>query len=386
MNLKGKRVLVRIDANVPIVKGRTEDGPHGRIAKAAVGLDWLLQRGAKVIVVTHLGRPKGRRVASLSVRPIARRLSGLLRFKVHTTKYITGERVERMIDRLGDGELLLLENVRFDARERENDPEFAKELARLADLYVNDAFGVSHRAHASLHAITKELPSYAGPLLSNEITTLSKLDKQIKHPFILVMGGMKIETKLPVIRHFAKQIDQVLIGGALATTFFAGQGKQVGRSVHDEDAKELSRKEKKMLGDKLVLPEDLLISKSLRKDARARVSDVDSVDANERIVDIGTKTIEQYKEIISEAKTIIWNGPLGYCEIEPFCKGTEEIAKAIAKRTSKAMSIVGGGDTGPALERLGVADQFTLLSTGGGAMLEFLSGKSLPGIEALRAE
>ncbi|PJA45918.1 phosphoglycerate kinase [Candidatus Uhrbacteria bacterium CG_4_9_14_3_um_filter_50_9] len=384
MNLKGKRVLVRIDANVPVKHGRALDGPHGRIAKAAVGLDWLLQRGARVIVMTHLGRPNGRRLASGSVAPVAKRLSSLLKFKVKTTKGVTGKDVERAVERLQDGELLLLENLRFDKREKENDESFAKELAVLADLYVDDAFGVAHRGHTSLVAITKELPSYAGPLLANEVTTLEKLDREIKHPFLLIIGGMKIETKLPVIRRFAGQVDHVLVGGALATTFFAAQQKQVGKSVHDEGAIHLAAKELMLLKEKMVLPVDVVVAKSLRADARHRVTDPDSVNVDERIMDVGPETIRQYQELIESAKTIVWNGPLGYCEIPVFCHATQEIAKAIADRTGKATTIVGGGDTGPALESLNLADKFTLLSTGGGAMLQLLGGKPLPAVEALR--
>jgi phosphoglycerate kinase len=384
MNLKGKRVLVRIDANVPVKNSRVVDGPHGRIAKAAVGLDWLLQRGARVIVMTHLGRPNGRRVASCSVKPVAKRLSSLLKFKVKTTKGVTGATVEQAVSRLQDGELLLLENLRFDRREKENDPSFAKELARLADLYIDDAFSVAHREHTSLVALTKELPSYAGPLLSNEVTTLERLDQQIKHPFLLIIGGVKIRTKLPVIRRFANKVDYILVGGALATTFFVAQKKETGRSVYDKDSVTVAEKELEQLKEKLILPVDVVVAKSRRADARYRTTDPDSVSQTEFIFDIGPETIKLYQSLIGEAKTIVWNGPLGYCEIPAFCHATHEIAKSVAERTGKATTIVGGGDTGPALEGLNLADKYTLLSTGGGAMLQLLGGKPLPAVEALR--
>ena len=219
-SLNGKRVLIRIDANVPILKGRAVDGPHGRIARAAVDLDWLIQRGAKVIVMTHLGRPGGRRRSAYSVKPIAKRLSSLLGIKVPISTAIVGPRVERLVGAMKNGQILLLENLRFDPREEQNDPEFAQALARLGEIYVNDAFSVSHREHASLCAVAKLLPAYAGHLLNNEITVLSQLEKRTKQPMVLLMGGMKIETKLPIIEHLSKQTDQILCGGALATTFW----------------------------------------------------------------------------------------------------------------------------------------------------------------------
>jgi phosphoglycerate kinase len=384
MKLRGKRVIVRIDANVPIKNGRAVDGPHGRIARSAVHLDWLLQRGARVIVLTHLGRPNGRRSTSLSLKPVAKRLSGLLRFKVRTTRKVVGPEVTQAVGRLKDGELLLLENVRFDRRERENDPVFAEELAALGDLYVNDAFSVCHRAHASIDAITKFLPSYAGPLVIAEENGLSKLDQNVKRPFVLIMGGLKMETKLPVIQRFYNEVDHVLIAGALSTTFFSALGHEVGRSAHDDHLIDLATKELELMKEKLLLPGDVVVSKSLRKDARHHVLLREQVSKSDRIVDIGPRTVQHYISLIREAKTIVWNGPIGYCEVPAFCKATEAIARAIADRTGKATTIVGGGDTGPVLESLGIADKFTHLSTGGGAMLEFMAGKKLPGLEALK--
>ncbi len=383
MELAGKRVLIRIDANVPIEKGRAVDGPHGRIARAAVDLDWLIQRGARVIVMTHLGRPEGKRRSAYSVKPIAKRLSSLLKTKVIVSPGIVGPRVQRLVETLKDGQVLLLENVRFDAREEQNDVAFATQLAALADYYINDAFSVSHRAHASVAAITQFLPSFAGHLLNNEVTVLSQLEKRAKKPMVLAMGGVKIETKLPVMIHLAKQTDTILLGGALSTTFLVAQGFPVGRSVYDEEGVEMVRTLPKRIAEKILLPTDVVVASSLRKDASTRVVDVSSIGARDRIVDVGPQTQERFANVISRAKTIVWNGPFGYCEINAFCKGTERIAQAIARRTGPAVTIVGGGDTGPVLEKLGLADRFTLLSTGGGALLDFLSGRILPGLKSL---
>ncbi|MFA4845536.1 MAG: phosphoglycerate kinase [Patescibacteria group bacterium] len=383
MNLRGKRVLVRIDANVPIKNGRAVDGPHGRIARSAVGINWLLQRGARVIVMTHLGRPGGKRVAAYSVKPIAKRLSSLLGLRVKVTRSVVGVDVKKAVGAMQDGEVLLLENLRFDRREEENAASFAEALAKLGDLYVNDAFAVSHRAHASVDAITSDLPSYVGPLLHDELSVLSRLGDHSRRPFVLVLGGLKMTTKIPLLDRLLPTLDHVLLGGALATAFLVAEGRDVGKSVYEKESVTLCARLLKMHADKLVLPTDVVVVRSLRKDAKREVVLTDSVGANHRIVDIGPKTVKAFQEIISSAKTIVWNGPLGYSEIEPFCAGTRAIAKSIGERTGKATSVVGGGDTMPLIEQLGLADKFTLLSTGGGAMLQYLSGQPLPGVEAL---
>jgi len=384
MKLKGKRVLVRIDANVPIKKGKAIDGPHGRIARSAVGINWLLQRGARVIVMTHLGRPNGRRVSAYTIKPVAKRLSGLLGGKVKVARSVVGADVHKLVEQLKDGEVLMLENVRFDPREKENAPSYASALAKLADLYVNDAFAVSHRAHTSLDAITSELPSYAGPLLANEISVLSKLEAKARNPFVLTIGGLKMSTKIPIMKHFASRVDKVLVGGAIATAFLVAKGLEVGRSAYEHEAVSEAKKVLARYEDKLLFPTDVVVVKALRKDARQEVVAIDAVKPGQRIVDLGPDTIARYKELIGEAKTIVWNGPLGYCEISEFCGATRAIAGAIADRTGKATTIVGGGDTMPVIEKLGLADQYTLLSTGGGALLQFLAGEKLPGIEALK--
>jgi len=369
---------------VPIEKGRAVDGVHGRIARAAVDLDWLSQRGAKVIVIAHLGRPKGRRVPALSLAPVAKRLIGLLGSRVKKTRSVIGKDVKRAVEKMKNGDILLLENVRFDRREIINDPAFAQTLGGLGDLYVNDAFSNSHRNHASMHAITKVLPSYAGPLLSNEVSVMAKLDKHIKHPFVLVMGGLKMRTKLPVIERFLHEADAILLGGAISTTFFVADGYSVGKSVYDKEGVEFAGKLLKRVKNKIILPTDFLVSTSLRKDAKVENVPFDEIGSKHRIVDIGKETIKEYERVLSQAKTIVWNGPLGYCEIPKFCNGTEKIAKVIAARTGKATTIVGGGDTVPVLDKLRLADKFTLLSTGGGAMLKFLANEKLPGLEVLK--
>lgn len=386
MNFKGKKVLIRIDANVPIKNGKAVDGRYGRIARVAVDIDWLLQKGAKVIILTHLGRPKGRRVSAYSVKPIADRLSGLLGIKVIEAKAILGNKVERIIENMKNGEVVLLENLRFDPREEENAASFANALAGFGDIYVNDAFGDSHREHASIDAIASELPSFAGPLLANETTIIDKAISHLKQPFILVMGGLKIKTKLPVIENCSKKAESILIGGALANTFFVAQGHKIGKSVFDKEGVLIAEKLLNTHKNQLVLPVDVIVASSFRKDAKTRVTIPDSVRSSESIVDIGPDTRKLFSKFIGSARTVVWNGPLGYCEIKEFCVGTEAVAKVIANQTGKATTIVGGGDTVPVLEALKLADKFTLLSTGGGSLLEFLAGKELPGLQVLRID
>jgi 3-phosphoglycerate kinase len=383
VDLKGKRVLVRIDANVPIVKGKVDDSPHGRIARSAVGINWLLQRGARVVVITHLGSPNGKRIPAYSVRPIAKRLSGLLGTRVKLSRTVVGKDATKAVNALQNGEVLILENIRFDAREKENSPSFAESLANLGDLYVNDAFAVSHRAHASVDAITSELPSYAGPLLSNEVAVLSSIEKKGKKPFVLVLGGLKMTTKIPIIERYISRLDHVLIGGALANAFFVAQGKRIGCSAYEKESVVSAEHLLKKFVGKIVLPIDVVVASSLRRDAKKRVVVPDDIDDKWKIVDIGPETVKKFCGVLDGAKTIVWNGPLGYCEVATFCEGTREIAKTIGARTGRALTIVGGGDTLPVIESLGLADKFTLLSTGGGALLQFLSGEPLPGIEAL---
>lgn len=371
-NLKGKRVLVRIDANVPVVNGRAIDGPHGRIAQAAQGISWLSKQGARVIVVSHLGRPKGKKKASESLKPVVARLEQLLKKKIVFDK----------ADGLKNGQIALLENLRFDKREEMNDKKFAEELAKLADLYVNDAFGVSHRAHASVEAISRLLPSYAGPLLVEEVKQLSKITTKPKRPMVVVLGGAKLETKIGVLEKLAPKADRILIGGAIATTFLFAQGKKVGKSFYEPQEVKAAKKILKKFAKKILLPVDVRVTKNVKRDRAPRNLEVKSVGVSDVIVDIGQRSMRQFVRELQWAKTIVWNGPLGMCEVSAFCESTQWLARVIA-HLKAPVKVVGGGDTVPIIESLGIADRFTHVSTGGGAMLEYLAGKKLPGIEAL---
>lgn len=380
-SLCGKRVLFRIDGNVPVKHGRVVDGPHGRIARAAVDIEWLRQHGAKIIVLSHRGRPEGKRVAAFSNAPVVRRLSEIFGCKVKLCHDAVGPRAERMVAAMQSGDILLLENLRFYPGEEQNSRSFAQQLAGLADFYVNDAFSVSHRAHASVEAITEELPSFSGPLLVHEVEILEPLiSGEVKHPFVLLLGGLKMADKLPVLDKLLPHLDKVLIGGALANAFFVAQGQKIGRSVFDPDGVVAAKKLLKKWASKIVLPTDVVVARRLSAQAKLQKLEINKINEKDIIVDIGEKTFENFSAILQEAKTIVWNGPLGYCEVEKFCISTHSLAKIIAARTGKAKTIVGGGDTVPVVEAANLADRFTLVSTGGGAMLEFLAGKKLPGL------
>jgi 3-phosphoglycerate kinase len=382
--LYGKRVLLRIDANVPIKKREVVEGSFGKVARAAVDIEWLCQHGAKVIIMSHLGRPGGKRLWAYSLAPIAKRLETLLHMEIPLCRDIIGPDAQCMAEALKEGKVLLLENLRFQKGEEENQKSFAMALARLGDLYMNDAFADSHRAHASIDAITEELPSYAGPLLLTEIRLLESIRKRPSKPFFLFLGGKKMETKIPLLEHFLPLADAVLLGGALAHPFLQAKGFFIGASLMDPKEVPLARKLLKRFGEKIILPMDVGVVRSLRSRKPMRIIPVESVQPKDIIVDIGKKTMELYTAYCQRAKTIVWNGPFGYCEQENFCIGTHTLARSIAARTGKAKTVVGGGDTLPAIESAHVANKFTLLSTGGGAMLAFLSGEVLPGIEALR--
>ncbi len=383
-NLEGKKVLVRIDANVPIKRGRAVDGQNGRIAKAAVGLEWLRQRKAKIIVITHLGRPKGRKVAAYSTAPVAKRLKELMGGKIKHVRHLTGKMVEKQTKAMDSGDILVLENLRFDPGEKNNDDELAKELSGLADLYINDAFSNCHRKHASMVAITKFLPSYASPSLLHEVMVLSSIFEKSKHPFILLMGGLKAEGKIPVMKKMFDRADHIVVGGALATSFLVAQGIEVGKSVYDEESVSLARQMYRKKPDKFLLPVDVRVAKSLRSRTRSAIRPVEKLLERDYIVDVGPKTVREINRLLKKAKMIVWNGPFGLCEVECFCAGSETIARSIARRTGAAISVVGGGDTIPIADKLNLAHRYTLLSTGGGAMLEFLAGKKLPALEVLK--
>ncbi len=384
-SLRGKRVLVRIDGNVPVKRGKAVDGPYGKIARAAVDLEWLRQHGARLVVVTHLGRPDGKRTGAYSVAPVGRRLSELLGIPVRVTREVVGSAAERLSRGLENGDVMLIENVRFHPGEEGNSRAFAQQLAALADAYVNDAFAVSHRAHASVDAICEELPSYAGPLVVHEVNVLGSLHAAARHPFVLAMGGLKMTDKLPVLEKFLPMVDMVLIGGALAHAFFVAEGRSIGRSIFEKEGVQMAKKLLRRFGEKIRLPEDVYVVKRLSAQAKPRLVSIDHVGAREFVVDIGRRSLLSFVHNIRQARTIVWNGPFGYCEVPKFSSGTRELARAIASRTGRAKTIVGGGDTIPVIEAAGLSRRFTLVSTGGGAMLEFLAGKKLPGLEALEA-
>lgn len=371
-NLKGKRVLLRVDVNVPVVGGRVVDGRHGRLARAAESIAWLARQGARVIVIAHLGRPHGKKKAQESLRPVALRLEELLKKRV-----LFDQR-----EGLKNGQVTLLENLRFDSREEKNDKKFAEELARLGDIYVNDAFGVSHRAHASVAAIQQLLPSYAGPLLVEEVKQLSKLISQPKRPMVVVLGGAKLETKIGVLEKLAPKADRILIGGATATTFLVARGMQVGKSFYEPQHVEVAKKVLKKFGKKILLPVDVRVVKNLQRDRSPRNLDVKFVGASDVIVDIGQRSMRQFVRELQGAKTIVWNGPFGVCEVSAFCESTQWLARVMANLKAP-LKVVGGGDTVPIVESMRITDRFSHVSTGGGAMLDFLAGKKLPGIEPL---
>ena len=381
--LQGKRVLVRIDANVPIKRGKAIDGEYGRIARAAVDLEWLRQRGAKVIVMTHIGRPDGKRIAAYSTLPAMRRLDELIGNHIKHCRHVIGPQVTKMVEAMNDGDMLILENLRYDPRERDNARSFAAALALLGDIYINDAFAVSHRAHASVDAITDELPSYAGPSLLHEVEVLGGVLEKPKSPFVLAMGGLKMDDKIAVMKEFINKVDTIAVGGALATAFLVAQNKQVGKSVYDKEGVVLAKRQLRQAFDKFLLPIDVRVARSL-SGSWSEIKLVEDIKSNEYIVDLGPKSMRQVRKEIKKAKTIVWNGPFGYCENKRFCEGTESLARAIARQTGSTQTIVGGGDTLPVVENLHLAKRYTLLSSGGGAMLDFLAGKKLPGLEALR--
>ena len=376
LDLKGKRVFIRVDFNVPIKNG--EITSDKRIRASLPTIQYALEQGAGVILASHLGRPKGKRVPEMSLAPVAKRLSELLGRPVKMAPDCIGPEVEAM--KPAPGEVLLLENVRFYKEETDNDPEFAKKLASLADVFVLDAFGSAHRAHASVVGVAKALPqAAAGFLMDKELEYLGKAITNPERPCIAILGGAKVSDKIEVIENLMKLVDKLLIGGAMAYTFLRAQGKPTGKSLVEEDKIDLARELMEKAGGKLMLPVDHVVTSELKDGAEAEV--VEAIPDDKMAVDIGPKTIEAYQSVIATAKTIIWNGPMGVFEIPPFHKGTVAIAQAVAD--SGAISVVGGGDSVKAIDVAGVADKITHISTGGGASLEFLSGKELPGVAAL---
>jgi len=378
LDLQGKRVFMRVDFNVPLAPGGQEITSDKRIRAALPTIQYALEKGAALVLASHLGRPKGKPNPEMSLKPVAQRLSELLGKPVAMAPDCIGEEVEKMLPK--PGEVLLLENLRFHAEEEKNDPEFSKKLARLGDVYVNDAFGTAHRAHASTAGIIEFLkPAAAGLLMEKELQYLEKCTANPERPCVGILGGAKVSDKIEVIENLLKFADRLLIGGAMAYTFLKSQGKPTGKSLVEEDKLELAKGLLEKAGDRILLPCDHVVAEVLEENAPCEV--VEEIPEGKMGLDIGPKTREAYAEVLRGAKTIIWNGPMGVFEKKPFDAGTVAVAKAVAE--SGALSVVGGGDSEKAVKSAGVADKISHISTGGGASLEYLSGLVLPGVAAL---
>jgi phosphoglycerate kinase len=383
IDLKGKVVFCRVDFNVPMKDGNITD--ETRIVAALPTIKYLTEQGAKVLLASHLGRPKGQVVEELRLDPVAQRLSDLLGKEVLKTDEAYGEEVEKALSGLEEGGVILLENVRFYPGEEKNDPELAKNFAALADVYVNDAFGAAHRAHASTEGIAKHLPAVSGLLMEKELEVLGKALSNPDRPFTAIIGGAKVKDKIDVIDNLLDKVDNLIIGGGLGYTFIKALGHDVGKSLLEEDkietAKAFMEKAKKN-GVNLLIAEDVLVADDFSNDANTKIVDIDSIPSDWEGLDIGTKTIEKYVKVIKESKLVIWNGPMGVFEIDAFANGTRSVANALAEATD-TYSVIGGGDSAAAVEKFGLADKMSHISTGGGASLEFMEGKALPGVEAL---
>ncbi len=377
--VKNKRVLVRVDFNVPLDKGRVTDDT--RILASLPTIRYLIEQGAKVILCSHLGRPSGKD-QKLSLRPVAARLQTLLGKPVTFVADCIGQPVERVVEGMNAGDVVLLENVRFYPEEEKNDPAFAKKLAAFGDIFVNDAFGSAHRAHASTVGVAHYLPAVAGFLMEKELNYLGAALANPARPFVAILGGAKVSDKIKVIENLLPKVDWLLIGGGMANTFIAARGLYVGQSLVESDKADVAKALMDRGGAKIVLPVDAVVADKFDANAQSKIVAVDQVPGDWRILDIGPRTIDAFEKILSGAKTVVWNGPLGVFEFPAFAKGTIEIAKRLAQ--SGATTIIGGGDSAAAVEQAGVADKMTHISTGGGASLELLEGRVLPGVAALQ--
>ncbi len=378
LDLAGKRVFIRVDFNVPLAAGGREITSDKRIRASLPTIKYALEKGAGLILASHLGRPKGKPNPEMSLKPIAAKLSELLGKPVAMAPDCVGPAVEAMLPK--PGEMLLLENLRFHAEEEKNDPEFSKQLAKLCDVYVNDAFGSAHRAHAStVGMIAYVKQAAAGLLMDKEIEYLTKAVKNPARPCVAILGGAKVSDKIEVIQNLMKVVDKLMIGGAMAYTFLRARGEGTGKSLVEEDKIDLASELMAQAGDKLMLPVDHVVAAELKAGVATQV--VDKVPDGLMGLDIGPKTVAAYEQVIGGAKTVIWNGPMGVFETPPFDKGTVALAKAVA--ASGAVSVVGGGDSEKAIKSAGVSDKISHISTGGGASLEFLAGIELPGVAAV---
>jgi len=380
VEVQGKRVLVRVDFNVPLQEGQITD--DRRIREALPTIQYLLERGATVVLMSHLGRPKGQPDLKYSLRPVTNHLSELLGRPVPFFEDCVGEAVVEGVRSLAPGSVALLENLRFHPEEEANDPEFAKSLAQLGELYVNDAFGSAHRAHASTEGVAHYLPAVAGLLMEKELNYLGGALAQPERPFVAILGGAKVHDKIGVIENLLPKVDRLLIGGGMAFTFLKAQGYEVGKSLLDAESLEFARRVLDQADDKIVLPTDVVVAERLEPNLPTEVVPVSAIPADKMGLDIGSETAQRFSEVVRSARTVVWNGPLGAFETPPFEQGTRSVMQTLAE--SGALSILGGGDTAACAEQLGLADKMSHISTGGGASLEFLEGRTLPGVAILQ--
>lgn len=384
VEVKGKKVIVRCDFNVPMKDGKITDDT--RIKAALPTIRYLLENGAAVILMSHMGRPKGEAKMEFSLAPVAERLSGYLETEVRfkSSPEVVDDETKKEAAGLKAGEVFLLENVRFRKEETDNNPEFAKELASLADIFVQEAFGTAHRAHASTAGIAAYLPAVSGFLIEKEVKFLGSAVENPKRPFVAIMGGAKVGDKIPVIENLLTKVDALIIGGGMSYTFYKAMGLEIGTSILDSDNVELAKsliEKAKKLGVKLLLPIDIVCAKEFDNNSESKVFNKESIPSDYMGLDIGPETIELYREALSKAATVVWNGPMGVFEMDNFAKGTRAVAQILAD--IDAITIIGGGDSAAAVEKFGLADRMSHISTGGGASLEFLEGKVLPGIDVI---
>ncbi|SDM17801.1 phosphoglycerate kinase [Sediminibacillus halophilus] len=382
LDVKGKKVFCRVDFNVPMSDGEVSDDTRIKAALPTIGK--LIEQGAQVILASHLGRPKGEVVEELRLDAVAKRLSDLLGKTVTKTDEVHGSEVDQALAEMKDGDVLLIENVRFEPGEEKNDPELSKAFADMADVYVNDAFGAAHRAHASTAGIAEHLPSAAGLLMEKELSVLGKALSNPERPFTAIIGGAKVKDKIGVIDHLLDKVDNLIIGGGLAYTFIKARGYEIGKSLLEEDKIDLAKQFMKKAEDNgvnFIMPVDVVVGDDFSNDANTQIVDIENIPADWEALDIGPKTREKYSEIVSDSKLVIWNGPMGVFELDIYANGTKAVAKAMAE--TEGYTVIGGGDSAAAVEKFGYAEQMDHVSTGGGASLEFMEGKVLPGVDAL---